>query len=91
MKLFRSSQKGFNCKTWVEISTGFNCKTWAKLDREISVIFSHFSPHRADGSTIGVKIGQKSHLSEKFQGFACASWTDLNSSNEIILKLPKGV
>ena len=29
-------------------------------------------------STIGVKIGQKSHLSEKFQGFACASWNDFH-------------
>jgi len=48
------------------------------LDREISVIFRHFSPHRADGSTIGVKIGQKSHLSEKFQGFARAAWNDFH-------------
>ena len=29
-------------------------------------------------STIGVKIGQKSHLSENFQGFARASWNDFN-------------
>ena len=29
-------------------------------------------------STIGVRIGQKSHLSEKFQGFACASWNDFH-------------
>jgi len=27
-----------------------------------------------------VKIGQKSHLSEKFQGFARASWNDFQSS-----------
>ena len=29
-------------------------------------------------STIGVKIGQKSHLSEKFQGFSRAAWNDFH-------------
>ena len=46
------------------------------LDREISVIFRNFFASRSRRSTIGVKIGQKSHLSENFQSFARASWND---------------
>jgi len=73
----RSSVNSSATNIYCQVSPKITNIYWS-LDREISVICRHFSPHRADGSTIGVKIGQKSHLSEKFQGFACASWNDFH-------------
>jgi len=73
----RSSVNSSATNIYCQVSPKITNIYWS-LDREISVIFRHFSPHRADGSTIGVKIGQKSHLSEKFQGFARATWNEFH-------------